>query len=111
MRDHSHKPDERDGETVHEGAEEQALLCRLLTLCSKGALPHFRTRQRKHKICNNVSDDIAIDIGSCQLRREIAEKGGRSAEFQERCAGNQDIDKQNQHDELEHIRVDHAEQS
>ena len=111
MRDHAHEPHERDRKPVCYGSEKQPVLCRLLAFRRKGALPHLRAREREHEVGDDIPYDRAVDVGRRQLRRKIAEKGGRPAELYKGGAGDEDVHEQNQHDELKHVRVDHAEQT
>ena len=108
---HAHEPHQRNGKAVGQRPQKQPLLGRLLALGSEGPLPHFRSRQSKDEIGNDVADDAAVQIGLGQLRRKALKKGGQSAQLHKRRRGDQDIDEQNQHNKLKYIRIDHAEQA
>ena len=111
MRDHAHEPHQRNRQSIDERSEEQAFFCRLLALRGKCALPHFRACQRKDEIRNDIAHNAAVQIRRRQLGREILQKSAHAAELGERRGGNENIDKQNQHHELEYVRVDDAEQT
>ena len=111
MRDHAHEPHQRNRQSVDERSEEQAFFCRLLALRGKCTLPHFRACQRKDEIRNDIAHNAAVQIRRRQLGCEILQKSAHAAELGKRRGWNENIDKQNQHHELEYVRVDDAEQT
>ena len=111
MRDHAHEPYQRDRQPVGKCAEEQALLGGSAVLCRERPLPHLRAGQREDKIGDDIADDAAVDVRLCQLRRQILHKIADPAELDERRGRDQDIHEQDQHDKLEHVRINDAEQA
>ena len=108
---HAHEPHQRNGKAVGQRPQKQPLLGCFLALGSEGPLPHFRSRQGKDEIGNDIAHDATIQIGLCQFRSKSLQKDGQATQLNQRCRGDQNVDKQDQHDKLEYIRIDHAEQA
>ena len=110
VRDDAHEPDERNRQAIDERTEEESLLRGPAALGGEGALPHLRAREGKDEVGDDVAEDAAVDIGLRQLRGEVLQKDGEAAELHDRRRGDHDVDEQDQHHELEHVRIDDADE-
>jgi len=107
----THEKYKDNGYHVNGSTPEHALGGCLFAFGSKGPLPHLGPCQGKHQIGDNVSQDTAVEMGDQVGFVQVLPEGGKTAQVTDAGEGNQDIDKDYQHEKLEHIRVHHAEEA
>ena len=107
----THVKNQGNGDHIDRRAQERAALGGLLVLGGKGPLPHLRPRQREHKVGDNVAEDLAVegglDIGRIKMGQESREAPRRRG----RADGDENVHKNQEHEELHNIGIDHAEQA
>lgn len=108
---HAHEEHQEDGQAVDEGAQEHTLFGGLPIPGGEGPLPHLRTGHGEHQLGDDVVGNTAVEVGLDQLRVQVGHKAREPDHSLEGSDGDKNIHEDQQHIELQHVRVDHAEQA
>ena len=107
----AHGKEKDNGHRIGKGAPEHTLFCRLGGFSRKGPLPHLRPRHGEHQVGDDIAQDLAVEVGSDIPLVQALPEVPQAPQVADAGGGDQEVDEDDEHEELHHVGVHHAEKT